>query len=143
MFGPLTVVLAAYSGSPAVSPKATNGAGDAALATVVDPAQSWQEPRMPVDCRVTGSFMFATQGRGGTEQAALIDLLDRVPDWRRARMRLYDDGCWRRPGHTFVVMHGQHGEYVYGGVRPSPVGGWATWVDGTCDPDRAGLLSDG
>ena len=55
MFGPLTVVLAAYSGSPAVSPKATDGAGDAALATVVDPAQSWQEPRMPVDCRVTGS----------------------------------------------------------------------------------------
>jgi hypothetical protein len=37
---------------------------------------------------------------------------------------------------TFVVMHRQHSEYTYGGVQPSPNGGWATWVDGTCDPDR-------
>jgi hypothetical protein len=37
---------------------------------------------------------------------------------------------------TFVVMHRQHSEYTYGGVQPSPDGGWATWVDGTCDPDR-------
>lgn len=116
----------------------SDGAGDAALTTVtvVDPDRSWREPRMETDCRPTGSYVFTTQGRGPTEQAALTDLLDQVPDWRQARMRLYDDGYWRRPGHTFVVLHRAHHEYVYGGVQPFPDGRWATWVDGTCDPDR-------
>ncbi len=116
----------------------TDDAGDAALTTVtvVDPDHSWREPRMQTDCRPSGQFMFTTQGRGRTEQEALTGLLDQVPDWQRARMRLYDDGYWRRPGHTFVVLHRAHHEYVYGGVRPSSEGGWVTWVDGTCDPDR-------
>jgi hypothetical protein len=118
------------------SPTDDAGEADLATVTVVDPDHSWREPRMLTDCRVSGNFFFTTQGRGRTEQAALTALLDQVPAWRQARMRLYDDGYWRRPGHTFVVLHRQHAEYVFGGVQPSPDGGWATWVDGTCDPDR-------
>jgi hypothetical protein len=116
----------------------TDDAGDAALATVtvVDPDHSWREPRMRTDCRPTGAYFSITQGRGPTEQAALVDMLDQVPEWKGARIRLYDDGYWRRPGHTFVVLHRQHGEFTDGAVSPSPDGGWVTGLSGTCDPDR-------
>jgi hypothetical protein len=116
----------------------TAHAGEAALATVmvVDPDHSWREPRMQTDCRPSGMFDSVTQGRGPTEQAALVDMLGQVPEWQAARLRLYDDGYWRQPGHTFVVLHRNHAEYVYGAVMASPDGGWATALSGTCDPDR-------
>jgi hypothetical protein len=104
--------------------------------TVVDPDHNWRPARLMADCRPSGMFYAEGQGEGPTEQAALTDLLDHVPAWRRSRMRLYDDGFWRVPGHMFLVLRRSHGEYLYGAVLPQPDGTWKTTNAGTCDPDR-------
>ena len=85
--------------------------------------------------------MATTQGRGPTERGALTDLLDQVPDRLQARMRLYDDGYWRRPGHTFVVLHRgttRMSTEAYG-PRPAVAGspGWTGPATRTVYPPRS------
>ena len=121
----------------------SDGSADKAVLTtvrVVDPDGNWRRPRLGDDCRYSGSI-FGPGGEGPTEQAALTDLL-RTQDGER--VRLYDEGYWRTPGHAYVMQPLRHGEALLGGTYLLPDGTWRASADGTCDPAVAArLLSRG
>jgi hypothetical protein len=114
---------------------AMNGGSTLATAdvTVVDTDWSWIAPQLPTDCPATGAFM-AEGGYGSTEQSALADLVEGFPE-PAPRIRLYDDGYWRPPGHEFVIRTtgGRSTDFLFGVTYRGDTR-WTASLDGTCRP---------
>ena len=99
--------------------------------TVVDPDRNWRATSLGDDCAVKGAF-FAVGGQGRTEQAAIADAVRSTGS--AARVRLYSDGYWQRPGHTYLILRTK-GDFYFGNTDPNEDGsGWHAGLDGTCQP---------
>jgi hypothetical protein len=99
--------------------------------TVVDPDRNWRNTSVEADCVVSGAF-YAVGGQGRTEQEAIADVVRTTNS--AARVRLYSDGYWQRPGHQYVIRRST-GDFFYGSTYRSEDGtGWHAGLDGTCQP---------
>lgn len=98
----------------------------------------WRPPLDRVPCGHGGtpdvSDALPTEG---TEQEALSAALgvlspDQTAD---SRVRLFEDGYWRMPGHGFVVLRPGAGSVFWGRTEPVGEGRWqATFTELTCPP---------
>jgi hypothetical protein len=99
--------------------------------TIVDPDRNWRAPALIDECIPDGA-LYAVGGQGPTEQAALADVLRSTRS--TARVRLYPDGYWQRPGHAYVIRR-TTGDFYYGSTYAHEDGsGWHAGLDGTCRP---------
>jgi len=120
------------------SPEHMKPADHPAPVTVSAGPDVWRPPLDRVPCGHGGtpdvSDALPTEG---TEQEALSAALgvlspDQTAD---SRVRLFEDGYWRMPGHGFVVLRPGAGSVFWGRTEPVGEGRWqATFTELTCPP---------